>query len=118
MQAQAQATTATSGGLATRLYSSTSPDDMSSTARSRAPFSGPRGSFDDAIPEGPDASAAAGDGEGAAASLWSSLGLITELVDTLATPVSRRGMGFSAGPTPVQKMAIPAILQGYHPYDA
>ena len=115
-----QAASATTSGLThgTRLYSSTSPDDMSSTARSRAPFSGPRGSFDDAIPEGPDASTAAGDGEDAAASLWSSLGLITELVDTLSKPTSERGMGFSAGPTPVQKMAIPAILQGYVPYDA
>ena len=109
---------ASGGHLATRLHSSTSPDDMSATARSRAPFSGPRGSHDDAIPEGPDASAAAGDGEDAAAPLWSSLGLITELVDTLSKPTSQRGMGFSAGPTPVQKMAIPAILQGYAPYDA
>jgi len=99
-----------------RLYSSSSPDeisrssDQSATARSRAPFSGPSGAFDDAIPEGASGSAAE--------PLWASLGLLTELVDMLSKPTAERGMGFSAGPTPVQKMAIPAILGGYKPYDA
>jgi len=43
---------------------------------------------------------------------WSKLGLTTDLAMLLSNQVDIGGLGFQDGPTPVQKMAIPAILSG------
>mmetsp|Transcript_8362 Transcript_8362/g.12387 ORF Transcript_8362/g.12387 Transcript_8362/m.12387 type:complete len:604 (+) Transcript_8362:55-1866(+) len=69
--------------------------DSSAEMKSRAPFSSPKNSFDDSITSDPsllnDLS-------------WSRLGLIDELVAGLT-----KGMELT-DPTPVQRMAIPAIM--------
>ena len=86
--------------------------DDSVASKSRMPFSAPQNVPDDS------ASGYENDEEGMLA--WSRLGLTTDVVDLLLLPkeLDERGrnwggMGFVDGPTPVQRMAIPAILSGF-----
>lgn len=78
--------------------------DASYASKSRMPFAAPKSAFDDSLPSNDNADAP--DIE------WSKLGLTQELAQFLVTPVNERGLGFADGPTPVQKMAVPAILSG------
>lgn len=73
-------------------------EDGSSAARSRAPFKAPQSSFDDSIPEALSSSPDLA---------WSRMGLSTDIAQ-----FATNQMGFQDGPTPVQRMAIPAILGG------
>jgi len=85
--------------------------DASFTSKSRMPFTAPKTAFDDSMPLNYGSS----DPNLPADLEWSKLGLTQELAMFLSQPPGddgRGGLGFSEGPTPVQKMAIPAILSG------
>ena len=71
--------------------------DDSAVARSRAPFSMPRNSFDDSVSTGPGGELS-----------WTQLGLLTELVDSVY------GQQKLESPTPVQTMVIPELLKEPH----
>ena len=86
-----------SAGAATR--------DDSAYSRSSLPFSSPRASADDSLP-----SAMSSPRDGALE--WGKLGLLTELVDAVVRDVDSGGLGLADGPTPVQRLAVPAILSG------
>ena len=68
--------------------------DQSAMSKSRAPFSMPRNSQDDSVPQG----------KGGELS-WSQLGLLNELVEGVFGDMSLEA------PTPVQSMVIPKLLQ-------
>ena len=74
---------------------------QSTSSSSSLPFSSPRDAFDDSLPSSYK-------GTGSGVSEWAKLGLLTDLVDALTSPQ----IGLTAGPTPVQTMAIPEILRG------
>lgn len=76
----------------TALGYSTSSDDESAMARSRAPFRMPRNSADDSVPQKNVQS-------------WNQLGLWTELVEALTRDMKL------ASPTPVQGLVIPSLLK-------
>ena len=87
--------------------------DDSVASKSRMPFSAPQNVPDDSSSEYIN-----NEEEGMLA--WSRLGLTSDIVDLLLSPkeLDERGrnwggMGFVDGPTPVQHMAIPAILSGF-----
>jgi superfamily II DNA/RNA helicase len=109
-----------SAAISTRLYSeqptgSTSTEestenlnkDASIASKARTPFTAPSSAFDDSMPTNfHDTDQSSPDLE------WSKLGLTSDLAIFLSNDASANGMGFKDGPTPVQKMAIPAILAG------
>lgn len=85
--------------------------DASFTSKSRMPFTAPKSAFDDSLPlnYGSSNPNSPTDLE------WSKLGLTQELAMFLSQSPDdngRGGLGFFEGPTPVQKMVIPAILSG------
>jgi len=75
--------------------------DRSAASKSRAPFSSPRGSYDDSSSSSPTNAGT----EESADIAWSKLGLTSDI-----TTVLTNKLGFLDGPTPVQKMAVPALL--------
>jgi len=79
--------------------------DGSINAKTRMPFAAPSSATDDSMPLN-DKPSGSPDIE------WSKLGLTLEIAQFLVAPTDRGGLGFEQGPTPVQKMAIPAILSG------
>ena len=84
-----------------------SASDSSLLSKSSLPFQAPRTSFDDSMPATLNNINDDGTLE------WSKLGLLTDLVNALTGDISdRKGLGLVEGPTPVQKMAIPEILNG------
>lgn len=90
----------------TEEYSSkkkTKPD-VSIQSKIRMPFTAPSSAVDDSLPA--KSNSASPDIE------WSKLGLSLEIAQLLVAPTEEGGLGFRDGPTPVQKMAIPAILTG------
>ena len=87
-------------------YSRQSKRDASVASKSRMPFTAPSSAFDDSIPTNFNQNTDSPDIE------WSKLGLTTEISSFLAKATQDGGLGFSTGPTPVQKMAIPAIISG------
>eukprot|EP00978_Attheya_sp_CCMP212_P009461 scaffold22356_cov53-Attheya_sp.AAC.13 len=94
-----------SSSSSSRLYSSTpmaegkKTYDQSSTSKMRAPFSSPADAADDSL----QTEAAPGDTPDLA---WTKMGLLSEL----GTAVTE-DMGLVQGPTPVQKLVIPPLLQ-------
>ena len=78
--------------------------DASYASKSRMPFKAPKSAFDDSLPSNDNADAP--DIE------WGKLGLTQDLSQFLVKSAVDGGLGFAEGPTPVQKMAIPAILSG------
>jgi superfamily II DNA/RNA helicase len=104
----------------TRLYSdynnvnnnkSLGKKDASSTAKSRMPFKAPYGASDDSIPVSSSSSSSSLSDSSPDIS-WSKLGLTPDISSYLTKSTSDGGLGFVNGPTPVQKMIIPAILSG------
>jgi superfamily II DNA/RNA helicase len=85
--------------------------DSSYLSKSRMPFTAPQSAFDDSIPSNSNSNSNSNGIDNDYLS-WSKLGLTTELAQYLSNPTSMNGMGFGDGPTPVQQMAIPAILSG------
>jgi Superfamily II DNA and RNA helicases len=85
-----------------------SKPDGSINSKSRMPFAAPSSAMDDSLPlhYNNDKGAVSPDIE------WSKLGLTLEIAQFLVAPTHQGGLGFEQGPTPVQKMAIPAILSG------
>ncbi len=88
--------------------------DASYISKSRMPFTAPQSSFDDSIPIRNNNHNNAHDSS-APDLAWSKLGLTSEIAHLLTSSTSSGGMGFVDGPTPVQKMVIPAILGGAAP---
>jgi len=93
-------------------------NEASATARSRAPFGAPSSAFDDSIPQltknrNNDDDEGAFEIDATPDLAWSRLGLSPEIANLLTDSVTNGGMEFIGGPTPVQRMAIPAILSGY-----
>jgi superfamily II DNA/RNA helicase len=78
--------------------------DGSINSKSRMPFAAPSSATDDSMP--------VNDKPGSPDIEWSKLGLTLEISQFLVAPTDEGGLGFEQGPTPVQKMAIPAILSG------
>lgn len=89
----------------------TPKEDSSYTSKSRMPFTAPQSAFDDSIPINKQQHKASSSSSSSSSSpsdlSWSRLGLTSDLATLLTN-----GMGFHDGPTPVQQMAIPAILSG------
>mmetsp|Transcript_1332 Transcript_1332/g.1797 ORF Transcript_1332/g.1797 Transcript_1332/m.1797 type:complete len:750 (+) Transcript_1332:250-2499(+) len=83
-----------------------SKEDTSYLSKSRIPFTSPKSAYDDSIPQNSASSSSSPDIS------WSKLGLTLELAQLLTNPTTKNGMGFGDGPTPIQQMAIPAILSG------
>jgi superfamily II DNA/RNA helicase len=93
-------------------YRKEAKSDSSYLSKSRLPFAAPRSAFDDSVPvprsskyEPPEIH-------------WSKLGLTKDIASFLVRNTEDDGLGFVNGPTPVQTMAIPAILSGASPKDA
>lgn len=98
-------------GVSVYGYGKEARPDASYLSRSRLPFSAPRSAFDDSIPAAPTSAYAPPEIQ------WTKLGLTKEIASFLTRHGAEGGMGFRDGPTPVQTMAIPAILSGASPKD-
>ena len=90
----------TIGSLPYSTTTSKQAKSKQSTSSSSLPFSSPRDAFDDSLPSSYKGTNGVSE--------WAKLGLLTDLVDALTSPQ----IGLTAGPTPVQTMAIPEILRG------
>ena len=99
-------------------YGKEAKSDASYLSKSRLPFAAPRSAFDDSIPAPPSSKYEPPE------ILWSNFGLTKEIASFLVRSnegdeaATASGLGFIDGPTPVQTMAIPAILSGASPKDA